>query len=92
MIDRLAQGPASMSELARELGMTLPAVDKHLKILVEGRLVTKEKHGRTTTVRLNPGSLQELATWAMTTQLMWSNLLGRLEQHLTDRSTAKGQP
>ena len=83
IIDRLASGPASMSQLADELGVTLPAVDKHLHVLVVGGIVTKAKHGRTTTVRLNPGSLQPLAIWATSTHLMWSNLLDRFEQHLT---------
>lgn len=85
IIERLARGPASMSELASELSVTLPAVDKHLRVLLEGGLVTKSKQGRTTVVRLNPGSLQELATWALSTRLMWSNLLDRLGQHLSDQ-------
>ncbi len=85
IIDRLATGPASMSELADELGVTLPAVDKHLHVLLDGGVVTKAKQGRTTTVHLNPGSLQDLATWATSTRLMWTNLLDRFEQHVTDR-------
>lgn len=87
IIDRLALGPASMSELAAELAVTLPAVDKHLRVLLGGGLVTKAKQGRTTVVRLNPGSLQELATWAMSTRLMWANLLDRFEHHLSDPAT-----
>ena len=47
-------------------------------------MVTKSKSGRTTSVRLVPGSLDDLATWAMSTRLMWSNALDRLEQHLSD--------
>lgn len=85
IIERLATGPASMSELADELGVTLPAVDKHLHVLLDGGLVTKAKQGRTTTVRLNPGSLEDLAAWAMGTHLMWSNMLDRFEQHVIDR-------
>jgi DNA-binding transcriptional ArsR family regulator len=85
IIDRLAHGPASMSELADELLVTLPAIDKHLRVLADGGLVTKSKQGRTTVVQLNPGSLQELATWAMSTRLMWNNLLDRFEHHLSDQ-------
>ena len=63
------------------------AVDKHLRVLLAAGVVTKDKTGRTTSVRLVAGSLEPLATWAMSTRLMWSNALGRLEQHLsTDRS------
>lgn len=84
LIERLARGSASMSELAAELSVTLPAIDKHLRVLLEAGLVTKAKHGRTSVVQLNPGSLQELAMWAMSTRLMWASLLDRLADHLSD--------
>ncbi|HEY3528295.1 MAG TPA: metalloregulator ArsR/SmtB family transcription factor [Nocardioides sp.] len=83
ILERLAAGDASMSDLADHLSVSLPAVDKHLRVLLEAGVVTKEKHGRTTSVRLVPGSLEELATWAMRTRLMWNNALDRLEQHLS---------
>jgi DNA-binding transcriptional ArsR family regulator len=83
IIERLAEGDASMSDLADRLGVTLPAVDKHLRVLLEAGVVTKGKTGRTTAVRLGPGSLEELATWAMSTRLMWVHALDRLEQHLS---------
>lgn len=66
-----------MTDLADELEVTLPAVDKHLRVLLEAGLVTKTKQGRTTTVRLTPGSLHELAVWALSTRLMWTSLLDR---------------
>jgi DNA-binding transcriptional ArsR family regulator len=84
IVERLAEGDASMSDLARRLGVTLPAVDKHLHVLVDAGVVTKQKNGRTTTLQLVPGSLEELGAWAMSTRLMWSNALDRLEQHLSD--------
>ena len=83
ILERLAVGDASMSDLADRLGVTLPAVDKHLRVLLDAGVVTKQKTGRTTSVRLVPGSLEELATWAMSTRLMWSHALDRLEQHLS---------
>jgi DNA-binding transcriptional ArsR family regulator len=86
IVERLAEGQASMSDLADRLGVTLPAVDKHLRVLMDAGVVTKAKTGRTTAVSLVPGSLEELATWAMSTRLMWSNALDRLEQHLSDEA------
>lgn len=83
IIERLAEGEASMSDLAGHLAVTLPAVDKHLRVLMAAGVVTKAKAGRTTSVRLVPGSLDELATWAMSTRLMWGNALDRLEDHLS---------
>jgi DNA-binding transcriptional ArsR family regulator len=87
IIERLAEGEASMSVLADHLSVTLPAVDKHLRVLLDAGMVSKQKAGRTTSVRLVPGSLEELATWAMSTRLMWSHALDRLEQHVTDGLT-----
>ena len=91
IIERLAEGDASMSDLAARLAVTLPAVDKHLRVLADAGMVTKQKTGRTTCVRLVPGSLEGLATWALSTRLMWSNALDRLEQHLAPDGTA-GEP
>ena len=82
IVERLGSGEASMSVLADHLDVTLPAVDKHLHVLLDAGVVTKEKTGRTTSVRLVPGSLDDLASWAISTGLMWSNALDRLEQHL----------
>ena len=82
ILERLADGEASMSDLADRLEVTLPAIDKHLRVLLGAEVVTKQKRGRTTVVRLVPGSLEDLATWAMSTRLMWGNALDRLEQHL----------
>ena len=73
-----------MTDLADRLHVTLPAVDKHVRVLVDAGVVTKGKTGRTTSLRLVPGSLEELGAWAMSTQLMWSHALDRLEQHLSD--------
>ena len=84
IIDRLAGGEASMTELSDHLSVTLPAVDKHLRVLLAAGLVAKDKRGRTTSVRLVPGSLEELGTWAASTRLMWSNALDRLEAALVD--------
>ena len=83
ILDRLAEGEASMSHLADRLDVSLPAVDKHVRVLTAAGVVTKTKSGRTTSVRLVPGSLDDLATWAMSTRLMWSNALDRLEGHLS---------
>ena len=82
IIERLADGQASMSDLAGHLSVTLPAVDKHLRVLLDAGVVAKDKHGRTTSLRLVPGSLEELSVWAMSTRLMWSNALDRLEDSL----------
>ncbi len=72
-----------MTDLADHVALTLPAVDKHLRLLLDAGVVTKHKTGRTTAVRLVPGSLEDLVTWATSNRLMWGNALDRLDRHLT---------
>jgi DNA-binding transcriptional ArsR family regulator len=57
MLARLASGPASVSELAQPLKMSLPAVMQHLKALEESGLIRSEKKGRVRTCRLQRGCL-----------------------------------
>jgi DNA-binding transcriptional ArsR family regulator len=92
MIERLTEGEASMSDLAAHLGTSLPAVDKHVRVLMAAGVVTKTKSGRTTSVRLVPGSLDDLAAWAVSTRLMWGNALDRLDRHLHARSDLEEKP
>lgn len=63
MVERLAQGPASVSELARPLDMSLPAVMQHLAVLEESGLVTSEKLGRARICRIDPLVLEAAADW-----------------------------
>jgi DNA-binding transcriptional ArsR family regulator len=89
LIECLAEGETSMSGLATHLDLSLPAVDKHVHVLLDAGVVSKSKSGRTTSVRLVPGSLDGLATWAMSTRLMWDHALDRLEQHLAAPSDSE---
>lgn len=82
VLERLADGPASMTDLSDLLAVTLPAVDKHLRVLMDAGLVTKSKPGRTTSVALRPGGLTELVEWSARTRLLWTGLLDRLSDHL----------
>lgn len=67
-----------MSELADQFGMTLPALDKHVRVLSNAGLLRKSKSGRVTRLELVPGSLQPLSDWAMTNRLFWTHHLDRL--------------
>ncbi|HXS05401.1 MAG TPA: metalloregulator ArsR/SmtB family transcription factor [Rhizomicrobium sp.] len=78
MMDRLAAGPASVSELARPLPMSLPAVMLHLKVLEESGLVQSEKAGRVRTCRLAPNVLSEAEHWITERRQMWERNLDRL--------------
>src|SRR2546423_8283013 len=57
IVERLSQGPASVTELAKPLAMSLPAVVQHLQVLEASGLVRSEKVGRGRTRRIEPGGL-----------------------------------
>jgi DNA-binding transcriptional ArsR family regulator len=84
MVERLAQGPATVSELARPLPMSLPAVMLHLKVLEECGLVTSQKTGRVRTCRIEPQMLTQAEQWIGERRRMWERSLDRLEAYLDE--------
>jgi DNA-binding transcriptional ArsR family regulator len=78
MVERLVMGPATVSELARPLPMSLPAVLLHLKVLQESGLVTSQKVGRVRTCRIEPRMLSQAETWVAERRAMWERNLDRL--------------
>jgi len=84
MVERLVQGPASVSELARPLPMSLPAVMLHLKVLEESGLVTSRKDGRVRTCRIEPKMLSQAEQWVSERRRLWERSLDRLGQFLDE--------
>jgi DNA-binding transcriptional ArsR family regulator len=82
MLSRLSRGPASVSELARPLPISLPAVLQHLKALEASGLVSSEKKGRVRTVRVEPETLASAETWLSRRREEWESRLDRFEAHL----------
>jgi len=87
MLARLSRGPASVSELARPLPMSLPAVMQHLQALEASGLVRSDKKGRVRTVRLEPGVLTQAEQWLTETRNAWEAQADRLEQYLEAMKT-----
>lgn len=82
MVERLAQGPATVSELKRPLPMSLPAVMQHLAVLETSGLVVSQKSGRVRTCRINPAALAEAERWIAERRLEWERRLDRLGDYL----------
>lgn len=78
MIERLSQGPASVSELAAPLDMTLSAVVQHLAVLEQSGIVRSEKVGRVRTCSLQPASLGLVEQWVNDRRTGWEKRLDRL--------------
>ena len=82
MVDRLTRGPASVSELARPLAMSLPAVVQHLRLLEASGLVRTEKLGRVRTCAIEPKALRRAEDWVSARRIEWERRLDRLGDYL----------
>ena len=83
ILSRLAEGPASVNELAAPLALTLPAVSKHIKVLERAGLVSRGRHAQFRPCSLEPGPLEEIATWAEQYRPIWEERLDRMDAYLT---------
>jgi DNA-binding transcriptional ArsR family regulator len=83
MLARLSRGPASVSELAAPLSISLPAVLQHLKALELSGLVASEKKGRVRTVRLDAETLTFAESWIAERRSEWEAQADRLEEYLS---------
>jgi DNA-binding transcriptional ArsR family regulator len=84
MVERLVEGPATVSQLAAPLEMTLSAVVQHLGVLESCGLVRSEKVGRTRTCRLEPGGLQLAQDWFAGQRAAWERRFDRLGDVLAE--------
>ncbi len=82
MIDRLLDGPASVSELARPLGISLPAVVQHLHVLEGSGVVRSHKAGRVRTCEIEPQALSMAERWIAERRVAWEARLDRLGEFL----------
>lgn len=78
MMERLSDGPMSVSKLAEPLTMSLAAVVQHLQVLEESGLVRTEKSGRVRTCRIEPSGLDAAAGWINDRRSRWEQRLDRL--------------
>ena len=86
MVERLSRGPASVSELAKPLAMSLPAVIQHLQVLETSGLVTSQKTGRIRTCRIDPKALRTAEDWIAAQRATWERRLDRLGDFLADEA------
>ena len=92
LIERLTQGPASVSDLAKPFAMTLAAVVQHLQVLEASGFVRSEKVGRVRTCRLEPGGFAPLAEWIAARRMLMEQRLDRLGVLLAEEEAAEQPP
>jgi DNA-binding transcriptional ArsR family regulator len=88
ILERLRLGPASITELARPVGISLPGVLKHVRILEEANLVNTEKKGRTRECRLGPERMDDVTRWIERHRRQWERRLDGLEAVLDQKRGA----
>jgi DNA-binding transcriptional ArsR family regulator len=89
LVERLSGGPATVSQLARPLDMSLSAVVQHLAVLEGCGVVRSQKVGRTRTCRLEPLVLRLAEDWFAGQRSLWERRLDRLGEILADDLAAE---
>lgn len=90
MLERLSRGPASVSELASPLEISLSAVVQHVQVLEASGLVATRKVGRSRTCSINPTALHSAEYWITQRRSLWERRLDRLGDYLA--ATASQPP
>jgi DNA-binding transcriptional ArsR family regulator len=85
ILERLGEGPATISRLAEPTGMTITGIRKHVDVLVEAGLVTTEKVGRSRLCRLGPERLDEAMAWMEAYRQLQERAVGGRPTYLTLR-------
>ena len=84
IVERLTRGPASVSDLARPLSVSLAAVIQHLQVLEAGGLVRSEKVGRVRTCHIEPAGLRLAEDWIRKQRTVWEERLDQLGEYLAE--------
>lgn len=82
MLARLAQGPATVKELAEPFAISLPAVSKHLKVLEHAGLIERGREAQWRPARLQAAPLKDASLWLETYRQHWEENFDRLEEYL----------
>ena len=92
MVERLVRAPASVSDLAAPLDMTLAAVVQHVQVLETCGVVSTEKVGRVRMCRVEPKALSAAERWFHDRRALWEHHFDRLEEVLRERPDKKRKP
>ena len=84
ILDRLAGGPATVTEIARPFSISQQAVSKHLKVLEQAGLISRAQARQARPCQLVPGRLSAAAGWIEQHQRLWAERYDRLDAHLAD--------
>lgn len=83
MLERLAKGPAAVTELAGPTGLSLPTILRHLSVLEGAGLISTAKDGRVRSCALQPQALAPMQHWLDAQRALWEARLDRLDDYVT---------
>ncbi len=84
ILARLAQGEATVLELAEPFHLSLPAVSKHLKVLQRAGLISQGRRAQWRPCRLEPARLKDVSDWVERYRQTWEERFGRLDEYLRE--------
>jgi DNA-binding transcriptional ArsR family regulator len=84
IVERLAAGPASVGEATRDFGVSKPAISRHLKVLEETGVVSREVEGRTHRLSLELDVLREAAEWMDDQRVLWARFMDAVDDYLKE--------
>src|SRR5258708_17883519 len=91
MLARLAQGAATVNELAEPFEMTLPAISKHIKVLERAGLVMRGHRAQYRPCALDARPLEQISTWAEQYRPVWESRFDRMSEYLTQLQPHEGR-
>lgn len=92
ILARLAEGEASVTELAGPFKLSLPAISKHLKVLERAELISRSREAQWRPCKLKAETLQEVASWVDTYRQFWEASFDRLDEYLKALQTTEKEP
>ena len=92
IVERLTSGPATVGKASGGLGVSKPAVTKHLKVLEDAGVVSRTVAGRTHVLRLEPHGLSEASQWLELHRSLWEAKFEAVERHLAERDEKQEVP
>jgi DNA-binding transcriptional ArsR family regulator len=84
ILARLAQGEATVLELAEPFQLSLPAVSKHLKVLQHAGLISQGRRAQWRPCRLEPAGLKAVSDWVERYRVIWEERFDRLDEYLRE--------
>lgn len=82
ILARLAQGEATVGDLAGPFDMSAPAISKHLRVLTRAGLITQGRDRQFRPCRIEPAPLKQAADWALQYRALWEQRLDQLDSYL----------